>query len=97
MREYEVTFVLQPELNDQERSELIERIQGWLIPAGTEVPEPTINHWGQRQLAYPIRDYTEGYYLYYEVMLDPVRIADIERNVKFTDNILRHLFVRKEA
>jgi small subunit ribosomal protein S6 len=95
MREYEVTFVLQPELNDQERSALIERIQGWLIPGGAEVPEPTVNHWGQRQLAYPINDYTEGYYVYYEIMLDPARIAEIERNIKFNDDILRHLVVRK--
>jgi small subunit ribosomal protein S6 len=96
MREYEVTFVLQPELNEADRTALIERIQGWLIPEGTEIPEPTVNHWGQRQLAYPIRDYTEGYYLYYEIMVDPTRIADIERNIKFNDDILRHLFVRKD-
>lgn len=96
MREYEVTVVLQPELNDEDRTALLERFQGWLVPDGVEIPEPTIKHWGKRQLAYPIKDYTEGYYVYYELMLDPASIAEINRNVKFNDDILRHLIVRKD-
>jgi len=96
MREYEVTVVLQPDLDDEARSQLIERFQGWLMPEGVEIPEPTINHWGKRQLAYPINDFTEGYYIYYELMLDPANVAEINRNVKFNENILRHLIVRKD-
>lgn len=96
MREYEFTVVLQPELNDEDRKALLERLDGWLRPEGSELPEPTVKHWGQRQLAYPIKDYTDGYYVYYEIMLEPSALVEIERNIKFNDDILRHLFVRKD-
>ena len=95
MREYEVTVVLKPDLEDEARSEVIGRIEGWLQPEGEETGEMKTDHWGQRSLAYPIRKYTEGYYLFYDMELDPSQISAIERNILYMDDVLRHLIVRK--
>ena len=62
MRDYEVTVVIQPELEETERAQLIERLGNLLVPGSKEDGELTANHWGVRQLAYPIRKFTEGYY-----------------------------------
>ncbi len=96
MREYEVTVVIQPQLEEAERNQLIERLSDLLIPGSKENGALTANHWGVRQLAYPIRKFQEGYYVLFEAQLDPTRIRDIERSMQYNEDVLRYLVVRKE-
>ena len=95
MREYEVTIIITPDLEDSGRDALIERVAGWLT-AGDDGPKPNINHWGQRSLAYPIRDKRDGYYVLYEAQMPPKRMHEVEREILYEEDILRHLVVRKE-
>lgn len=97
MRDYEVTIIIQPQLADEARAELIERVSNWMAPEAAEENKPVQNHWGMRQLAYPIKKYTEGYYVMYEASIDPSAIAEIERNMQYVEDLLRYLVVRKEA
>ena len=96
MREYEVTVILKPDLDEEARNQLIERVQDWLAPGAADEDKAAVSHWGQRSLAYPIRKFTEGYYVFYEARLDPLRINEIERNIIYAEDILRHLVVRKD-
>jgi len=96
VREYEVTVVIQPQLEEAERNQLIERLSDLLIPGSKENGALTANHWGVRQLAYPIRKFQEGYYVLFEAQLDPTRIRDIERSMQYNEDVLRYLVVRKE-
>lgn len=96
MREYEVTVIIQPQLEEEGRAQLIERINEWLTPEAGEDEKPIQNHWGTRQLAYPIRNFTEGYYVMFEASVDPTRISDIERNMQYSEDLLRYLIVRKD-
>lgn len=95
MREYEVTLVLQPQLDDEARNQLIERVEGMLTFGEDEDGKPVVKEWGQRQLAYPIGKATEGYYVFYEAKVDPAQVGEIERNFQYNENILRYLVVRK--
>jgi len=96
VRDYEVTVVIQPLLEEAERNELIERLNELLVPAPREDGALVANHWGVRQLAYPIRKFQEGYYVLYEAKLDPTRIKDIERSLQYNEDVLRYLIVRKD-
>ena len=96
MREYEVTIIVQPKLEETERNELIARVSDWLVPAAEEANKPVENHWGSRRLAYPIRKFTDGYYVMYEAKLDSTRIGEIERNMQYSEDLLRYMIVRKE-
>jgi small subunit ribosomal protein S6 len=96
VREYEVTIIINPNLDDSARNEIIERVEGWLTSEDGEY-KPAIHHWGQRSLAYPIRSQTEGYYVHYEVTLEPQRMNNVEREILYLEDILRHLVVRKEG
>ena len=96
MREYEVTIILQPDLEDDARNEIIERITGWLTISDDDSQKLEANHWGQRQLAYPIENHKQGYYVLYEVQLDPKQINDLEQNMRYVEPLLRYLIVRKE-
>ncbi|MDX1614303.1 MAG: 30S ribosomal protein S6 [Candidatus Promineifilaceae bacterium] len=97
MRDYEVTIIIKPDIDDESRSQLIDRVAGWLVAEDSSDENLTVDHWGRRTLAYPIRKYTEGYYVYFEAQIEPVRLAEIERNIQYLDDILRHLVVRKES
>jgi small subunit ribosomal protein S6 len=94
VRDYEVTVILQPQLEETERNQEIERLNTLLVP-GKEEGALTANHWGLRQLAYPIQKFTEGYYILFEAKIDPSRIRDIERTLEFNEDVLRYLVVRK--
>ena len=96
MREYEVTVIFQTNLDDEARSTLVERVSGWLTHSESEEDKPVQNVWGQRRLAYPIRKHTEGYYILFDAKLDPEGLSDIERNMQYTEDILRYMIVRKE-
>lgn len=97
MREYEVIIVLKPDLDEETRSQAIERVDGWLGVADDDSTDLNVKHWGQRNLAYPIQKYTEGYYLLYDLELDPTKISHIERNILYMEDVLRHLIVRKPS
>jgi small subunit ribosomal protein S6 len=97
MREYEVTVVLKPDLDDDTRAEVLARVEGWLTQGEGEDAKPSADHWGQRMLAYEINNYTEGYYVFYQAQMEPASVGETERNILYVDEILRHLFVRKEA
>ena len=97
MREYEVTIIIQPQLEEDERKKLIERISELLVPEAKEEEKPTADEWGMRRLAYPIQKHTEGYYVLYEGFLEPARIPEAERSMQYMEDILRYLIVRKET
>jgi small subunit ribosomal protein S6 len=48
-------------------------------------------------MAYPIRKFTEGYYLFYETSLDSTRITEIERSLQYMEDVLRYLVIKKES
>lgn len=95
MRDYEVTVILKPDLEDADRENLVERLEEWLTHGSDKKDKPVAEHWGQRTLAYPIKNFREGYYILFNAQLDPLRISETERNITYVDDILRHLFVRK--
>lgn len=96
MREYEVTIIVQPQLDDEALGQLVERVSDWLAPDASDEDKPVQNHWGKRRLVYPIGKVEEGYYVMYEAAIDPTRITDIERNMQYAEDIIRYLVVRKE-
>jgi small subunit ribosomal protein S6 len=96
VREYEVTIIIQPQLEEDERKKLIERISELLVPEAKEEEKPTVDEWGMRRLAYPILKFTEGYYVLYEGPLDAEGIPEAERSMQYMEDILRYLVIRKE-
>ena len=56
----------------------------------------TVEEWGKRRLAYPIEDEVEGYYVYATFTSAPEFPAELDRNYKITDGVLRSLIVKKD-
>jgi small subunit ribosomal protein S6 len=56
----------------------------------------SVDVWGRRELAYPIRKQEEGTYVFIQTQLDPQAIGELERNLKLDEEILRYLLIRLE-
>ena len=94
MHEYELVVVMTPEIPEEDVPAAIERVTAAVTSRGGEIIET--RPWGRRKLAYPIRQKTEGNYLISQIKLDPARAHELESNFAITEEILRHLLVRKD-
>ncbi len=89
MREYELVFIIQPDLEETAVEEAIKRVQGWITDAGGKVDKT--DQWGKRKLAYPIRKQTEGHYVLMNVSMAPTFGSELERNMRLYEPIMRYL------
>ena len=89
MREYELVFVVHPDLDDSAFKELVERVKGWITDGGGQVSKTDL--WGKRKLAYPIRKQKEGQYVLLETQMSPAFCSQLERNLRLQESVLRYL------
>jgi small subunit ribosomal protein S6 len=93
MREYELTLVIQPDLDETAFNDVVTKVTGWITDGGGELVKTDL--WGKRKLAYPIRKQNEGIYVLLYVKMAPNFGATIERNLRFLEPVLRFLIVAK--
>ena len=94
-REYEFTFIVRPDLDEEGHSGVVERVTQILANLGGEVT--VTDPGGKRKLAYPIRRHREGYYTRMEIQLPKDSIRELERSLRLTEPVLRHLIVRMDT
>lgn len=94
MNHYETGVIIAPNLSDEEielqikqMEEVISSLRGHLLRE---------ERWGKRKLAYPIKKFTDGFYLFLHYESGSEVPAELERRFKQSDQILRYMTVRKE-
>ena len=92
MRAYEIVYILDSALEREAVDAKLEAFHGVL---GGEIT--AVNHWGVRQLAYPIRKSKTGYYVIVHVDADPAALPEFERVVKLDEETTRYLIVVNEG
>jgi small subunit ribosomal protein S6 len=93
-RDYELTFVVRPQTEDDGLKNVIERVRGWISADQGEVVK--VDQWGRRRLAYPINKQREGVYVFMQVQLEPASLIALERNLGLSEDVLRYLVVRPD-
>ena len=93
MREYELVFIVRPDLDETAFGDIVERVKGWITEAGGEVQKTDL--WGKRRLAYPIRKISEGQYVFMQSHMPPAFGVTLERNLRFLEPVLRFLLIVK--
>jgi small subunit ribosomal protein S6 len=94
-RDYETTFVLKPDLEDEEKQTILQRVKDAISEHEGEVTE--VDAWGKKQLAYEIKDYRSGDYTILEFNAKTTVVNELERIFKIMDGVLRYLVVRNDA
>jgi small subunit ribosomal protein S6 len=92
LNDYELVTILNPEIRDEDVNGTVERITQYITSKGGEVQN--IDQWGRRRLAYPIARQFEGTYIVTHLRLAPADAAELEANLRISEDVLRHLLVR---
>lgn len=95
MNKYETLYIITPELEEEALRASIDKFSGIITANGGEIEN--VDEWGRKQLAYPIDYKTEGYYVLVNFTAAPELPAELERNFKNDENIIRFMVVRREA
>jgi small subunit ribosomal protein S6 len=93
-RDYELGFILNPEVSEEQSNAILERIQQ--IVNNNDGQVVRINQWGRRRLAYPIRHQRDGFYVFFDMILTPETVSELDRNLKVTEEVLRHIIIRRD-
>ena len=95
MRKYEIMYILKADLDEAARKEAMEKLEKLLTSNGATV-EKTDESMGLRELAYPIKDETKGYYVVLKVSMDNTAIYEFNRKTRHNPNVLRHLIIAED-
>lgn len=94
MRDYELTYIIKPDIDPAASAGVIERVSGFVTADGGKITKT--EPWGMRHLAYPIGRYREGQYVFSLVQIEPASLARIEQRLRLNEDVLRFLLVRTE-
>lgn len=94
MREFDTTFIVQPEISEEGREALILKLRGVLERAGAVPLE--IEDMGKKKLAFEIKKFQKGHYLSLFFLDKGQSVAELERAMRLDESVLRWLTVRRE-
>ena len=93
-RDYELGFILNPEVSEEQTSAILERIEKIVNNYDGQVVK--VNQWGRRRLAYPIEHHRDGYYVFIDMILTPETLLELDRTLKVSEEVMRHLVKRRD-
>lgn len=94
MRPYELMYLVQPTADEERLTAVSERLQQSIGSLGGKVEKVTPPI--RRRLAYEIGKYRDGQYGVLEFSLPPDQSREFERTIKLTEDILRHIVIRRD-
>jgi len=94
VRQYELVFILKTNLDEEATEAVIDKVKGIIENNGAEVTK--LDKWGKRRLAYEIKHTREGYYVIINFKGEPAVAGELDRILKITDEVLRHIIVRND-
>lgn len=94
MKAYELLFFVDPSIDEETRLAAEKCIDTTITSQGGKVSN--VEEWGKRKLAYEINDLTDGDYTLINFHADPTQIAELDRVLRITDAVVRHMIVRRD-
>ena len=90
---YEVMYIINPNLTEEETAAVVEKFKA-LVEANGTLDE--LEEMGKRKLAYAINYETEGTYVLWTFTAKPEFPAEFERVLKITDGVIRFLVTARQ-
>lgn len=94
MRNYELMYIIRPDIEDDAKTAVVERFNTILTDNGAEIEK--VDEKGKKRLAYEINDFKDGYYVVINFKGDEKAINEFDRLAKFSDDIIRHIVIRED-
>jgi small subunit ribosomal protein S6 len=87
-------YILQPTLTAEEQTALVDRFNTLITSMDGTVE--SCDRWEKRTMQYEIKDFREGYYVVVNFQGTPTLVAEIDRQIKIAETIIRHMILRKD-
>ena len=93
MNKYESVVIINPNVEETALKALIQRFETLI---NTDGKVEKVNELGKKKLAYEVKKNKEGYYVVYDFEANPNLIAELERNYRITDDVIKFIVVKKQ-
>ena len=93
MRNYEILYIIDASISDEEKEKVILNVKELVEKAGGKSEEP--EKWGVRKYAYPVNYKSEGFYVLMNFEAEDNAIVGITNKLNINKNIVRHMIVAK--
>lgn len=93
-RDYELSFILNPEVSEERTGTILSRLSQ--IIANYDGQVVRVNQWGRRRMAYPIEHHRDGFYVFIDMILTPETVTELDRTLKVSEDVLRHMLIRRD-
>ena len=94
MRPYELMYILQPTLTAEEQTALVDRFN--TLITSSEGTVESCDRCEKRNMQYEIKNFREGYYVVVNFQGTPTLVTEIDRQIRITETIIRHMILRKD-
>jgi small subunit ribosomal protein S6 len=91
-RLYEVIYILRPDADKEASERVAQRVADVVAREGGKLT--LVENWGRRRLSYDIQHYKRGVYVYNTFLGDGVLVAELERNFRLLDEVMRFQTVK---
>ena len=95
MNKYELAVVVSAKIEDEDRVATIEKVKEYITRFGGTITN--VDEWGKKRLAYEIQKMKEGYYYFIQFDADETVPANVEKNIRIMENVIRFLCIRQDA
>lgn len=92
MRAYEIMYIINSELDEEQNTAVMDKFKGIIENNGGELVK--LDKWGKRRLAYEIKRKRDGFYVLMSVNGTPEIVHELDRVFKITDEVLKHMILR---
>lgn len=93
MRKYEVVIIVKPG-EEEAINTTIAKFENIIKNTGGNVEK--VDRWGKKRLAYEVKDFIDGYYTLINFTSEPATVFELERVLKITDDVLKHMVIKLE-
>ncbi|MBO5167736.1 MAG: 30S ribosomal protein S6 [Phascolarctobacterium sp.] len=92
MKAYEIMYIVKP-VEEEAFEAVVAKFDNLITANGGNVEKT--DRWGKKRLAYEIQDLNEGLYVLVTFTAEPAAVKELDRVMKITDEVLRHMIIRK--
>ncbi len=91
VRKYEVVYIIKP-LEEEANNAVIAKFETLLKNNGAEIEK--IDRWGKKRLAYEVSGQMDGFYCLVHFTSAPAAVAELDRVMKISDDVIKHMIVK---
>ena len=95
LQDYELVYILIPDVADDALEARVNGISQFITSRDGVIA--SVDKWGKKKLAYPLKHYLEGNYILTMFKISPARLKEIEANLRISEEVLRHLLIKTGA